>query len=203
MEEIDNNFENAQVLSDSIPSFEGIPTEPIEKDYLKILLIQLFFELLIIHGAWFIVYQIDNAFAMKWGLIALAVLVPIILIRVVITIAVFPTRKYLLRDQDISYEQGKIFYAMTTVPVNRIQHVSLGQGPLEGLFKLAHINVYTAGGVQADLHLPGLKKQKAEDLKEYLLHKVKDLKVADQQQTERESPLDKNEGLSSDQAISL
>ncbi|MCH8546636.1 MAG: PH domain-containing protein [Cryomorphaceae bacterium] len=166
-------FENQSLESTFLPSFQGIPTERIEKKYLTVLLIQKAIQFAIVLGIWFGVYRFNPEVAIMPGTLILGGLLTIWAISTVFILVVFPTRKFLVRSHDVTYEYGRLFYTVTTIPINRIQHVSLGQSPLEQLFHLAHLNIYTAGGNQADLTLPGLKYQIAENLKDHLLFLAK------------------------------
>jgi membrane protein YdbS with pleckstrin-like domain len=166
-------FNNQALQSTFLPSFQGIPTEPIEKKYLIILLIQKALQLALILGIWFGVQEFYPDMDTVPATLILGGVLALWLASTVLIIVVFPTRKFLVRTHDVTYEQGKLFYSVTTIPINRIQHVSLGQGPLERLFNLAHLNIYTAGGNQSDLSLPGLKYDLAENLKDHLLFLAK------------------------------
>ncbi len=180
MEKESAAFENNHINTAEIAAFEGLPTEPIAKSYWYVILIQSLIISSIFIIAWGALYYIKEDFAIPIGLIVLGSLLILNTTFLIIAYVVFPTRRYLLRKHDISYESGRIFYGMTTVPLNRIQHVSLGQGPLEKLYGLAHLKIYTAGGSQADLTLPGLQKSKAEELKEHLLYQMKNLENTQQ-----------------------
>lgn len=162
-------FENQPLESTFLPSFQGIATERIEKKYLAVLLIQKAIQLAIVIGIWYGVYHFNPEVAIMPGTPILVGVLGVWVISTVFILVVFPTRKFLVRSHDVTYEYGRLFYTVTTIPINRIQHVSLGQSPLEQFFHLAHLNIYTAGGNQADLTLPGLKYQIAENLKDHLL----------------------------------
>lgn len=166
-------FKNQPIASTFLPSFQGIPTERIEKKYLTVLLIQKAIQFIIVLGIWFGVYQFEPDMAVMPGLLILGGVLAIWTFLTIFVVVVFPTRKFVVRTHDVTYEYGRLFYSVTTIPINRIQHVSLGQGPLEQLFNIAHLNIYTAGGNQADLTLPGLKYDLAESLKDHLLFLAK------------------------------
>jgi uncharacterized protein len=172
MENDISTFTNAAKPTEGLPDFAGVEMEPIQPDYLKVLLMQKGLQFAFISLVWVVVFFIDRDFAIFPGLLVAGILFFLLGLSTYITIIVFPTRKFLLRDHDISYERGRIFYSMTTVPLNRIQHVSLGQGPLEKWFNLAHLQIFTAGGAQADLVLPGLLYNTAEKIKQQLLYHV-------------------------------
>ena len=86
----------------------------------------------------------------------------------------FRRKAYALRARDITYRHGLIAHKVTTIPFIRVQHAEVGQGPLERLFGLAHLNIYTAGGSSSDLSLPGLSPQRAAQLKDFILRAESD-----------------------------
>ena len=87
---------------------------------------------------------------------------------VFVTVKGFKYKGYQLRDRDISYRSGYIFRSTTTVPLVRIQHSEVTQGPLQRLFDLATVKIYTAGGQQSDLSVPGLLPEEANKLRDYI-----------------------------------
>lgn len=84
----------------------------------------------------------------------------------------FKIRGYALRQRDISYRKGWIWYNLTTVPFNRIQHCEISQGPLGRIFNLSQLKVYTAGGSSSDLFIGGLDPEKAGKLREFIINKA-------------------------------
>ena len=84
----------------------------------------------------------------------------------------FPKKGYLLREHDVSYRSGLLFYKLTTIPFNRIQHVEVSQNMIEKSFGLSSVKVFTAGGSVSDLSIPGLLPDKAHQIESFLLSKV-------------------------------
>jgi membrane protein YdbS with pleckstrin-like domain len=84
----------------------------------------------------------------------------------------FPKKGYLLRERDISYKTGIVYYRQISVPFNRIQHVEVSQGVLAKIFHLSSIKIYTAGGTASDLAIPGLPVSDAQKLKSYISEKI-------------------------------
>ena len=76
---------------------------------------------------------------------------------------------YALREKDISFKSGYLWRSMTTVPFNRVQHCDFKQGLLDRRFGLSRLTIYTAGGQNTDLVIPGLLPETAERLKAYIL----------------------------------
>jgi membrane protein YdbS with pleckstrin-like domain len=91
---------------------------------------------------------------------------------VFVTVKGFRYKGYQLRQHDISYRTGYIFRSTTTVPLVRIQHSEVTQGPLQRLFDLATVKIYTAGGQQSDLSVPGLLPAEAYKLRDFINNTV-------------------------------
>ncbi|SEK49491.1 PH domain-containing protein [Haloferax larsenii] len=76
--------------------------------------------------------------------------------------------RYELRDDSLYLQRGVFTKVNTVVPFVRIQHVDSARGPIERLAGLASTIVYTAGSRGADVSIPGLTPDGAEDLQERL-----------------------------------
>jgi membrane protein YdbS with pleckstrin-like domain len=92
--------------------------------------------------------------------------------RSVLVILGFPKKGYLLREQDVSYRSGLLFYKLTSIPFNRIQHVEVSQNMIEKGIGLSSVKIYTAGGSVSDLSIPGLAPDTAHQIESFLLSKV-------------------------------
>ena len=75
---------------------------------------------------------------------------------------------YEVREEDLWIGRGVLFRRETVIPLSRIQHVDTRQGPLEQLFGLARILVYTASGRVPDGGVPGLELKVASALRDQL-----------------------------------
>lgn len=84
----------------------------------------------------------------------------------------YKRRSYALRQNDITYKKGWIFFSTTTIPFNRIQHTEVSQGPLERRWQLCTLKIYTAGGSASDLSIPGLEQDEAQQLRDYIARKA-------------------------------
>ncbi|GAB6088579.1 PH domain-containing protein [Spirochaeta dissipatitropha] len=62
--------------------------------------------------------------------------------------------RYRITDDRIETRRGLLFRTFTSVPFARIQHADTNQGPLLRLFRLAHVQVYTASSVHVIPVLP-------------------------------------------------
>ncbi|CAM2007334.1 PH domain-containing protein [Acanthopleuribacter pedis] len=80
----------------------------------------------------------------------------------------YPHWGYALRDHDLLIRRGVIVKRIYAVPFSRIQHVDTHSGWMERSFGLANLVVHTAGAMLGSLTVPGLPKEDAEALRDYL-----------------------------------
>lgn len=76
---------------------------------------------------------------------------------------------YRSSDEELLIRRGVLFRSVTAIPVERIQHVDVRQGPIEQWFDLARVHVYTASGLGSDGVVPGLVRADAESLRDRLV----------------------------------
>jgi len=77
-------------------------------------------------------------------------------------------QRFLLRTQDFLLQSGVMWRKAVLIPLQRVQHVSISQGPLQKRFGLATLKVYTAGGLDAEASLADIEYQRAQALSEQL-----------------------------------
>ncbi|MCX8131475.1 MAG: PH domain-containing protein [Clostridia bacterium] len=77
------------------------------------------------------------------------VLIPGVAISIYITVVhpFFEYRQwaYRISEKHIDFIHGIVFRKRTLIPVSRIQHMDIKQGPLQKKFSLANIAIFTAG----------------------------------------------------------
>lgn len=64
---------------------------------------------------------------------------------------------------------GILFVEERAVPVRRMQHVDLVRGPIERLFGLATLVVFTAGNEGSAFRVPGLRIARAQELRDRIV----------------------------------
>lgn len=79
--------------------------------------------------------------------------------------------KYKITEDKVEFSQGIFFVKTTVIPIIRVQHIEIEEGPLNKRFKLVNIKIFTAGGVHI---IPNLGKSEALEISEYLKSKVKE-----------------------------
>jgi membrane protein YdbS with pleckstrin-like domain len=76
--------------------------------------------------------------------------------------------RFLLRTQDFLLQYGVFWHRAVLIPLHRVQHVTISQGPLQKRFGLATLKVYTAGGLDAEAALTDIEYGVAQALSEQL-----------------------------------
>lgn len=71
---------------------------------------------------------------------------------------------YEVREDSLFLDRGVITRVRTVVPYVRVQHIDTSRGPLERAIGLSSLVVYTAGSRGADVTIPGIRPQEADDL---------------------------------------
>lgn len=76
--------------------------------------------------------------------------------------------RFALEDDALFLVRGVITRTDTSVPYVRVQHVDTTRGPVERTAGLASVVIYTAGSRGADITIPGLRPERATELRERL-----------------------------------
>lgn len=86
----------------------------------------------------------------------------------------FPPRRYQvwgyrIDNRVLETRSGRMFCTIRLLPLNRLQHVDLHQGPLERMYGLAQLQLHTAGTENANIVVPGLSHEEAVRLRNHLV----------------------------------
>jgi membrane protein YdbS with pleckstrin-like domain len=168
-------FTNDQVDVNQLPQISDLMYEKLQRSYLKVMLLRY----AIISSAFLLflivlyIFQPMEDVPSHAYLILLGVGILYTIWRYIVLVKGFDNKAFALRDKDLVYRTGWLWKTVTTTPFNRVQHISIEQGPIERNWKLARLKLYTAGGNTSDLSIPGLDHNKAQDLKEYISRKTR------------------------------
>ena len=162
---------NDQVLAEELPFIEQSDFQKHPRRFLnKKLIAKFIFFLPLLIGigiCWFFIEEVE-----AWmGFLALGLWSLLLLISIFVSYKGYFVRGYVLRELDITYRKGWVFHHQITVPFNRIQHTEVNHGPIDRMFKLCELEIFTAGGSSSDLSISGLDPQDAARLKEYIADK--------------------------------
>ena len=166
-------FTNTEIDLSSLPAAEEAHLQPVHRTYLKLLRIEWAITALVLAGiAAALIFFIPNLrTGYGWMIIAGAAVVLIAFYLFVLEQS-FPHKAYAVREHDILYRSGWIVRTVRICPYNRIQNCSVRTGPLERKFSLAALILYTAGSEGADLRIPGLPQEEADNLRQFILTKI-------------------------------
>lgn len=124
---------------------------------------------------YFFTYKIQVKFFVNWSL-GINIVVGIIIFLSLLDTFLYPSIeyaqwKYIITKDKIEFSEGIYYVKTTIIPIVRVQHIKINQGPINKIFKLANINIFTAGGSHT---IPNLSIEKANEISEYLKEKVKE-----------------------------
>lgn len=166
-------FSNHQLDLSQLPKIEEISYMPVEKKYVNVLFIKYFVSCIIPLIATltvgFVVPEYRIEFLSVSGFFLLLLITMMLLTR-----KIYAFRGYALRENDVCQRRGIILNKYISVPFRRIQHISVEQGLFSRWFGLASLNVYSAAGTKNDFSLSGITKERADEMKHFILEKIKD-----------------------------
>lgn len=168
-------FKNEQLFSADIPSINTIQYEKVEPSYNTARLTgTLLFSLLLAIALMVVFLFVLDSTAEQNRFLKIALPVYILLTGFLFTSSVQNFRRmgYAIRDKDLLFKKGWLWTSNTIIPFKRIQHSEVYQNPIERMFGLSRLKVYTAGGASSDLSIPGLTPSKAERLKNFITIKT-------------------------------
>jgi membrane protein YdbS with pleckstrin-like domain len=166
---------NPQVSVSELPQIELLEYLPLEKRYLKALLLSTIFFNLILALLIIIFFKLNPFELPLWVFYSVGIVFVLrFLWSVLVRIKGFEYKSYALREKDIVYKTGWLFRKTTTAPFNRVQHLRVDQGPIERKLNLSKLKIFTAGGSSSDMTIPGLDPIMANKLKEYIVGKTAD-----------------------------
>ncbi len=165
-------FSNAQIASADLPKIEDLTFTRLNRKLLTQILI---FRIILSLGfaGFLVIFTLKNLERIPQIIWASSIGgAIIILLFMLVGYFGFFKKGFALREKDISYQRGLIFHKITTVPLSRIQHSELVRGPMDRMFGLSSVKIYTAGGSSSDVTIPGLTVEIAENIREYINSKI-------------------------------
>lgn len=112
------------------------------------------------------------------------ILRPWLLLGIVLALLVYPVligpgRRYrswgyAMDGEDLRIAHGVWTRVATLVPLSRVQHLDVSQGPLERGFGVCRLVLHTAGTMHSRVVLPGLGRETAEAMRDEIRARVKE-----------------------------
>jgi uncharacterized protein len=166
-------FQNNQVNTDSLPSFNQIEYEALEINYRNVSMYATAAFFIFVLATYLItgifVEELYHTYILGIVVIGWALL---LVLSLFISYKAYQYEGYALRQNDITYKSGMFFRSVLVIPFNRIQHCEINQGPIDRWFGLAELSLFTAGGSSSDLNVPGLTMAKASSIKQFVTTQI-------------------------------
>jgi membrane protein YdbS with pleckstrin-like domain len=166
-------FINSEVDVSLLPAAETVALQKVQKTYLKLLRIEWMITSLFLASAATLLIIFVPGLRSSWWWIGLT------LTTVLIILGYYAAQEksfsfiaYAVREHDVIYQRGWLLRSTKVCPYNRVQNCSIQSGPLERRSGLASLVLYTAGSEGADMRIPGLLQNEAEELRQFILSKI-------------------------------
>ena len=110
--------------------------------------------------------------------IILIIFATIIIVNVLLNIFLYPVirynrYKYLITDEKVEVKRGLFWINRSIIQIKRIQKIDLNTGPIDRIYNLSNINIYTAAGVVSIRFINENEAQEISDkINKILKHKL-------------------------------
>ena len=161
-------FINLQVGLDDLPAASGLDFEPMADNYVQ----EVKTQQLIIWAPLLLASLVPLIIFQKWFLL----FIPALVCLLAVLIAPLVVRKarvkgIALREHDMAFRSGLYWRKTVMLAFDRIQHVEVSRGPLQRKYGLASLKFFTAGGTGVDLKVDGLERERAEQVRTFIMEK--------------------------------
>lgn len=109
---------------------------------------------------------------LRFGLVVPALL-PLLYIAFVSPRRRFRAWGYQMDQEELQFRHGVWTRVHTVVPLERVQHIDISQGPLERGFGVCRLLVHTAGTMHSRVVLPGLARETAERMRDEIRARIR------------------------------
>lgn len=166
-------FENPEIAPEALPAADEVDWQALDPRYIRRLQVQALITAVAVFAGLLVVEILPFPLkdVMSTGLAA--VVAGLLLLQGLVWPAVsVPKKGYAIRSRDILYRTGVLWRSVSAIPFNRVQHVETASTPLDRRFRLATLQLYTAGGSGGDLRIHGMPADVAERIRVFLLEQV-------------------------------
>lgn len=156
-------------------AFELVPLQSLERGYLTVLRVRSAIGWLILA----VMAAVADGF-LNWRLEALpgVIVGPVVLFGLVSIVFLAPRRwrrwRYAFTETELHVARGWLTHVHVVVPVSRVQHIDVSQGPIERSAGVATLTLHTAGTENSLVVLPGISRQRAEEIRDAIRERISD-----------------------------
>lgn len=166
---------NRQFNFENIHRVENLTYEPLEKKYINV---QVVGTVLTYIGMMLLVLFILLVEKLSYRTFIVAGMEGLLLCSAIINLILLPKayayKGFAFREHDITYRSGLFFPTIVTIPLCKVQQVSIQQNPISKIFGLYSIAIVNGAQFEAETVIPGLMKARADEMKtiimEYIQH---------------------------------
>lgn len=156
-------------------AIELVPLQPLERGYLRVLRIRSAIGWLVLVSIAAVADAILHwRFGSPFGLLA----GPVLTLGIASVALMVPGRwrrwGYAFTDRELHVASGWLTRTHTVVPVSRVQHIDVSQGPVERSAGVATLSLHTAGTEGSLVRLPGISRERAEELRDAIRGRISD-----------------------------
>jgi len=168
-----NPFNNPQIFTENLHTINDLAFEALEKSYRSVLYIgnTIFFAIFGIIAS-SIYFALKDEVPYFIQVLAIVLFFSLLVFSFLSIHFGFKNKAFAVRQKDIVFQTGWLWKSKTVVPFKRIQHSEVSQGPIDRMFNLGKLRVFTAGGSGSDLSIPGLSFLKANQLKDFIISEI-------------------------------
>ncbi|MBU1540062.1 MAG: PH domain-containing protein [Alphaproteobacteria bacterium] len=156
-------------------AFEPVPLQSLERGYLTVLRIRSAIGWLIVSA---LAAAADGVLSWRIGVPPGLLGGAVVLLGLLSTVFFVPRRwrrwGYAFTGSELHLARGWLFRVHTIVPVSRVQHIDVSQGPIERSAGVAVLSLHTAGTENSLVVLPGISRQRAEDIRDAIRGRISD-----------------------------
>jgi uncharacterized protein len=140
---------------------------PLESGQLLVMRVRAFVVALVVFAAAAVGEAVlhENA-AVPRGVVTIPILLPLLWL-----VAIAPARRfrawgYQRTTDELHVRHGIWTEIETLVPLDRVQHIDIAQGPLERVCRVCRLVLHTAGTANSEIVVPGLSRETAESMRD-------------------------------------
>lgn len=107
------------------------------------------------------------------GMVVLSVLLLLVYPTLIGPLRRFRAWGYAMDAGELQIVQGLWTHIHTVVPLGRVQHIDVSQGPIERLWGVCRLVIHTAGTMHSRVVLPGLARADAEAMRDVIRGRIR------------------------------
>ena len=154
---------------------EAIELKPLHPGQLSVIRIRsAAAALILLAGAAAAETALRQRFDLPWGVLLLPMLPPLLYLGLLSPGRRFRAWAYGMNAEELQVRSGVLTQVHTVVPLDRIQHIDLSQGPLERGFGVSRLVLHTAGTLHSQVLIPGLGRETAERMRDEIRERIRE-----------------------------